>query len=175
MKLGDTGADVRDLQTRLGAMGFQVETDGWFGEKTQAAVRSYQAGRGLVVDGIAGPRTLSALGGNNIDHLLSQADIERAAERLGVSVAALMAISEVETTGPGFLPDGRPVILFERHIMYRMLEADGQDAEDLAARYPNLVNPKRGGYMGGATEHFRLNNAMSIDRDCAIQAASWGR
>lgn len=66
------------------------------------------------------------------------------------------------------------MILFERHVMYRQLREADQDADALAARYPNIVNPSRGGYVGKAGEHMRLAQAIAIDRDCALASASWG-
>ncbi len=58
MRRGDRGADVAALQAALG-----VRPDGEFGPVTEAAVRLFQADRGLVVDGIAGAMTIEALGG----------------------------------------------------------------------------------------------------------------
>ncbi|MDD3652319.1 MAG: N-acetylmuramidase family protein, partial [Immundisolibacter sp.] len=175
MQQGDTGAAVRDLQYRLNQRGYTTTQDGWYGDATAAAVRRFQADLGLVVDGIAGPRTLAALRGDDTSKLLTQTALDTAAARLDVPVASIMAVSEVETAGAGFLSDGRPVILYERHIMYRELAQAGHDADALAGRYPDLVNPKRGGYMGGASEHFRLQHARAIDFDCALRSASWGR
>lgn len=58
------GDDVRDLQTALTNLGFPCgKLDGIFGQKTDAAVRAYQASRDLVVDGKAGRNTITALGG----------------------------------------------------------------------------------------------------------------
>ncbi|MBZ2397801.1 N-acetylmuramidase family protein, partial [Erwinia amylovora] len=79
---------------------------------------------------------------------MTAADLQRAAGTLGVPLAAVRAVNEDESRGSGFLPDGRPVILFERHVMYRQLREADQDADALAARYPNIVNPSRGGYVG---------------------------
>lgn len=106
---------------------------------------------------------------------LRKDDIERAAAELGVEPAAILAIDEVESRGAGFQADGRPVILFERHIMYRQLKKHGRDAEDLARRYPALVNPSPGGYRGGAGEWYRLALARQIDCAAANESASWGR
>ncbi|MDO8932864.1 MAG: N-acetylmuramidase family protein [Rhodocyclaceae bacterium] len=176
MRKDDTGAEVRRLQDLLAAAGFDVEKDGWYGPKTEQAVREFQQRRGLVADGIAGPKTLAVLGGAAPDPKhLTQADIERAAQALDVSPAAIIAVNEVEAQGNGFDSSGRPLILFERHVMYKRLAAAGEDADALAAKFPELVNPKRGGYRGGAQEWFRLELARQIHRDIANESASWGK
>ena len=62
LRYGSEGDAVRDLQTRLNALGFNCGTvDGDFGKKTEAAVKAFQKARGLNVDGIAGEVTLKAL------------------------------------------------------------------------------------------------------------------
>ncbi|QMV33374.1 hypothetical protein F1_00010 [Ralstonia phage Heva] len=107
---------------------------------------------------------------------LTADDYARAATALGVPVAAVKAVTEVESNGKGFLPDGRPLILFERHIMRRQLVAAGHAMD--AARYnltdPNIVNSKPGGYVGGAGEWDRLARAIEINRPAALESASWG-
>jgi hypothetical protein len=176
MRKGDIGMDVRNLQKQLNAAGFATVQDGWYGSETEAAVRAFQASVGLVTDGLAGPKTLAALrAGRAGDRLLRQADIEAAAVRLGVSAAAIMAVNEVESHGAGFLPDGRPVILFERHVMHRLLDEAGFDTATLALQHPTIVSTSRGGYAGGAFEYSRLALGLAIDRACAVQATSWGQ
>ena len=61
LRQGDSGAEVRDVQGRLAALGFTVTVDGAFGPATTEAVRSFQRARGLADDGIVGPGTLAAL------------------------------------------------------------------------------------------------------------------
>ena len=99
---------------------------------------------------------------------------QAAALYLAIPLAALQAVQEVEARRHGFLADGRPAILFERHVMYRQLQHHGLDADRLARRYPDLVNKSAGGYQGGSREHYRLNLAKQIHSAAAIESASWG-
>lgn len=58
IRRGSRGPAVVALQTALVPMGYAIgEIDGIFGQKTDTAVRRFQAKRGLTVDGIAGPKT----------------------------------------------------------------------------------------------------------------------
>lgn len=63
MSPGAAGEDVRDVQQRLAALGFRVDPDvaGVFGPGTAAAVRAFQQGRNLLVDGRVGPVTWQEL------------------------------------------------------------------------------------------------------------------
>jgi N-acetylmuramoyl-L-alanine amidase len=62
LRPGAQGEAVRDLQRRLKAAGHSPDDiDGDYGDTTAEAVRSFQAKRGLRVDGICGPQTWSAL------------------------------------------------------------------------------------------------------------------
>ncbi|AJG19128.1 N-acetylmuramidase domain-containing protein [Cupriavidus basilensis] len=175
LRRGSSGDDVLELQRLLRLRGATLPLTSHFGIQTDAAVRAAQARYGLVIDGIAGPKTFVALqiDGRQPGHLAA-ADLQRAADKLALPLAVVRAVNEVESRGTGFLPDGRPAILFERHIMYRQLRLAKLDADDLAKGFPKLVNPARGGYMGGASEHVRLAGAMHIHRDSALESASWG-
>ena len=54
---------VKTLQDKLRAAGHDPgASDGWYGQKTANAVRSYQQANNLKVDGDAGPQTLASLG-----------------------------------------------------------------------------------------------------------------
>ncbi|MDR1934532.1 MAG: N-acetylmuramidase family protein [Candidatus Accumulibacter sp.] len=110
------------------------------------------------------------------DKRLKESDFEAAAKELAVPTAAVKAVTEVESRGSGFYGDGRPVILFERHIMYRRLkDAIGQQRADaFVGSHPGVVNSTAGGYRGGVAECDRLDEAARIDRACALESASWG-
>ena len=107
---------------------------------------------------------------------LTETDYKSAAQTLGVTTPAVKAVATVESAGAGFLSDGRPKILFERHVMYDQLskKLGKAKADQMTAKHPDIVNPKAGGYAGGAKEHDRLGQAAEIDRECALSSASWG-
>ncbi|WP_202753837.1 N-acetylmuramidase domain-containing protein [Burkholderia cenocepacia] len=174
-RLGDHGDDVGLLQRRLIRAGYAVQITHVYDAATEAAVIALQRKTGLVDDGIAGPKTYAALAtGQRDPKHLALADLERAARTLDVPLACIRAINEVESRGAGFLPDGRPVILFERHVFWRRLQARGIDPAPFAARQPDIVSRTRGGYRGGGAEYLRLAMAESIDADAAWESASWG-
>lgn len=58
---GGSGQQVKDLQTRLNALGAHLAVDGKFGPATAAAVKAFQKSHGLAVDGKVGPKTTAAL------------------------------------------------------------------------------------------------------------------
>lgn len=62
LKRGASGASVAQLQQALAKAGFSPgAADGQFGPMTENAVKSFQRAKGLVVDGVVGPKTWSAL------------------------------------------------------------------------------------------------------------------
>ncbi len=62
-KYGSTGSEVTQIQQRLQELGYDPGTaDGIYGSRTKNAVISFQRDYGLSDDGIAGPKTLEALG-----------------------------------------------------------------------------------------------------------------
>ena len=64
LRKGRSGADVRQMQEALIALGYSCGiwgADGDFGDATDAALRAFQRDRGLEADGQFGPRSLAAL------------------------------------------------------------------------------------------------------------------
>ena len=62
-KYGSRGQEVRTIQTKLKRWGYyNGSVDGIYGSQTLAAVKKFQRKNGLTVDGIAGKRTLEAMG-----------------------------------------------------------------------------------------------------------------
>lgn len=62
-KFGSSGEEVKQIQKKLKDWGYyNGSVDGVYGSKTVEAVKSFQKKNGLTADGVAGDRTLSALG-----------------------------------------------------------------------------------------------------------------
>ncbi len=62
-KYGSRGDEVKQIQTKLKNWGYyNGSVDGIYGSGTLAAVKSFQRKNGLTVDGIAGTKTLQAMG-----------------------------------------------------------------------------------------------------------------
>ncbi|CAM3778199.1 N-acetylmuramidase family protein [Vibrio aquimaris] len=102
---------------------------------------------------------------------LSQQDYLLASKALDCDIAAIKAVSEVESNGSGFLRSLRPKILFEAHQFSKYTQRVFDDS------YPNLSskawNPSL--YNGGESEYLRLQQAMELDRYAALMSTSFGR
>jgi len=108
--------------------------------------------------------------------MITENQYKEIANDLGVEVAVIKAVHEVESDGDAFLSDSRPKILFEGHIFWRQLKAKGIDPKDHEKGNETILykNWTRKHYKGGASEYERLEQAMKIDEEAAIRSCSWG-
>lgn len=172
---GARGEEVALLQKRLVRAGYPVEVTHVYDDATAGAVMALQRAAGLVVDGIYGPKTeMALLAGKPQPKHLTAADLVAAAAQLSLPLSTVRAVNEVESAGLGFLPDGRPKILFERHVFWKRLKAFGIDPAPIAAKSPHLVSQTPGGYQGGSSEYMRLAAAENIHPQAAKESCSWG-
>lgn len=113
---------------------------------------------------------------------LSDADYQGAAKLLKCEVASVKAVSLVESANSGFLPSGRPKILFEGHFFYRFLRQFGK-ADAFASEFPTICYPSwtTKFYLGNEKEYSRLELALracakyQIPESIALRSASWGK
>lgn len=108
---------------------------------------------------------------------LSQQDFENAAQQLGVPVAAVKAVATVESNGGGFMTDGRVKVQYEPHVMFQRISLKFGQARALQelAKHPDLVARSAGSYQSLDREDQDMNRAAQvIDRDSALESASWG-
>jgi hypothetical protein len=99
---------------------------------------------------------------------LSDEGMDQICSILGVFEPEVWAVLTVETRGFGFLQDRRPQILFERHIFHDRTNGR-HDSGNV-----DISNAKAGGYIGGVGEYARLEKAMTLNRDAALESTSWG-
>lgn len=180
---GSKGNDVITLQQQLKKLGYkgkngkELSIDGDFGASTEHAVITFQRKVGLNDDGKVGDKTRAALLGQNTDKFLKGSDYIAAADRLKVPELVIRVFGAVESKTGGFLSNGKPQILFERHRMYFYLKQKkgAAFANNMMAKYPNIVNTSTGGYHGKEAEYVRLELAKQIDVECALMSTSWGQ
>jgi hypothetical protein len=106
---------------------------------------------------------------------LTDEDFSRAAVALDVEVCAIKAVAEVESAGSGFLPDGRPAILYEAHVFHK--ETGGRHASATDRKGVKLSSQTWNRSLYGATgahQHDRYEDARALNADAANKAASWG-
>lgn len=101
---------------------------------------------------------------------LAEADFQRAATALGCEVAVVKTVCAVESRGSGFLPDDRPIILFEAHYFSRLTKR----AHDVTHPLISSRTWNKTLYKGGAAEWDRMATAIALNRDAALRSASWG-
>lgn len=110
--------------------------------------------------------------------LLTEDDYVAAAKLLKCDVAAIKAVAEVESSGNGFLSDGRLKILFEGHQFYKFTKGE------FAVSHPTICYKKwttqfytkgANADIRGAGELARLEQAMALNRTAALMSASYGK
>ena len=188
LRYKSSGSDVHVLEEILVAIGYDVFVSTFFGKDTHNAVMDFQKKNNLVIDGIVGPKSWSLLIAAQEsltkfnDKYLSEQDLIDFAEKFDIELAAVKAVNEVESSGKGFLIDGRPRILFEGHIFWRELKGNGLNPEGfLTDRVKNVLYKKwtRSFYEGGGKEYDRLEKAAGMSdikgvHDAAYASASYG-
>lgn len=128
----------------------------------------------LVVDGKAGPATRAAflaIFANRQAPAVTDAEMMAYAARLGGNLKQMRAVAAVESGGAGFLVNGLPKILWERHHFWKRLQLN----------LPLISNPKPGGYTldangNGVNDSWeKLTDAAMYAPAWAIESCSWGR
>ena len=121
-KLGSTGEEVRQIQSKLKSLGFYSgSVDGIYGTRTQSAVKAFQKSCGITADGVAGPTTLLYLGLSSSSSGYSSSDewlLAKliAAEARGESYKGQVAVGAVvlnRVAHPSF-PDSVAGVIYQK-------------------------------------------------------------
>lgn len=166
--LGSRGEEVRSIQTYLKNNGYyNGNIDGIYGEQTKAAVTAFQKDNGLDADGIAGNKTLSAMGitqsilHTDSDYMLLARVISaeaRGEPYMGQVAVGAVILNRIEH--PSF-PDSLSAVVYQNgafSCMYdgQINEAVAQSAYSAATDALNGLDP-----TGGAIYYYNPKTATN--------------
>lgn len=145
------GDDIAELQSRLGALGFDAgRADGIFGRQTAAALIEFQRNAGITSDGICGPDTFAAL------------------NRLGPERTAAIMVNQVRererlrTATPGLA--GRRVVLGHTGGLDALTQALHRRVRNAGAYVLTLHHPD-------GSAQARMANTFEADLVIALRGA----
>lgn len=171
-KIGSRSDEVRAVQQALKEKGYyNYNVDGIFGTRTQSAVKSFQRDNGLEADGIAGEKTLKALGvtsGSNSYGGYNSSDYDLlariiSAEARGESYLGQVAVGAVilnRIEHPSF-PDTLSGVIYQKGAFSclndgQFYEAVADSAYSAARDAINGLDPS-----GGAIYYYNPSTATS--------------
>ncbi len=168
-KQGSSGSVVSKIQQRLRDGGYYTYTiDGIYGSRTTAAVKKFQKARGLTVDGICGPNTLSALGisvssptaDSNTRALLARLISAEARGEPYVGQVAVGAVVLNRVEHPSF-PNSIAGVVYQSGAFSCI--ADGQFNQPVAESAYRAADDALNGWdpTGGAIYYFNPSTATS--------------
>ena len=109
---------------------------------------------------------------------LTERDFEEVAKQLGVEVAAMKAVVEIEAgkSHQGFWEEGKPLINFDLAVYQRMAPKHGVQPSKYRNSHPAIFKRPNIAKYGSqqAAVQARLDQAMSIDSVSAIEGTFWG-
>lgn len=169
-KKGSSGEIVTQIQKKLSSWGYYDGViDGSYGSKTEAAVRAFQKKNGLTADGVAGAKTLEALGikdssasspqSNDVDLLARLISAEARGEPYKGQVA-VGAVVLNRVKHPAF-PNTMSGVIYQPWAFTCL--NDGQFNEPVAESAYSAARDALGGYdpSGGAIYYFNPVTATS--------------
>ena len=168
-KQGSSGSVVTKIQQRLRDGGYYTYTiDGIYGSRTTAAVKKFQRARGLTVDGVCGPNTLSALGisvssasaDGNTRALLARLISAEARGEPYVGQVAVGAVVLNRVEHPSF-PNSFAGVIYQSGAFSCI--ADGQFNQPVAESAYRAADDALNGWdpTGGAIYYFNPSTATS--------------
>ena len=178
-RYGSSGSEVRQIQTKLKNWGYyNGSVDGIYGSKTVNAVKYFQRKNGLTADGVAGTKTLAAMGINSTSssgsnnsassNLNSQANINLLAHLIhgeargepynGMVAVAAVVLNRIDS--PNF-PSTIPGVIYQKGAFTAV--DDGQINLTPNQTSYNAARDALNGWdpTGGALYYFNPNTATN--------------
>lgn len=160
IKQGSKGPEVTRLAKLLGLSPRTV-----CDKEMSDAMCAYQKAWGLTADGVFGYKSwkhilIAERYSKNKSGKIVDSDYELFAWLLGCEAIMIKAFVSVESGGSGFLPSGRPRILFESYQFWKNLKAEGIDPNKYLPEYSDVITTKWiKNYKGGEGEWTRMEKA----------------
>ena len=109
--------------------------------------------------------------------MITNRKIAEVAEKLNIDPIIIKVVAQVESSGDGFLDTKEPKILFEPHLFWKNLQKKGIDPNKHTKGAEDILYPKWGSKPYGkiSVQHLRLKRAIAINREAALESASWGK
>lgn len=104
---------------------------------------------------------------------LTEDDFNEVAQRLGVEVAAIKAVVEIEAgrTHQGFAAPGKPLVNFDLTMFRRFATRRGVNLAKYSKSHSVVFTSSKGSQ---ARAHRRLDAAKTINHNAAIEGTFWG-
>ncbi|MDE6117035.1 MAG: N-acetylmuramidase family protein [Duncaniella sp.] len=104
---------------------------------------------------------------------LTERDFEEVAEQLGVEVAAIKAVVDIEAgkTHQGFVAPGKPIINFDLTMFRRFATRRGVNLSKYNKSHSIVFTSSKGSQTRA---HRRLDSAKTIHRTAALEGTFWG-
>ena len=168
-KRGSYGSVVTQIQNKLSSWGYYSgDIDGIYGSRTEAAVKSFQKSNGLTADGIAGAKTLAAMGISDSSATGQSVDIDLlarliSAEARGEPYSGQVAVGAVvlnRVKHPSF-PGTLSGVIYQSGAFSCLY--DGQFYEPVASSAYNAARDALNGWdpSGGAIYYFNPATATN--------------
>lgn len=166
LRLGSKGEDVKTLQRLL-----KIDVDGIFGPQTEKAVKDFQWGHGLEMDGIVGEKTWRALGMNydskRVDPSVIYAPLKSCISKYPNRKISWIAI---HYTAGASSAAGKAIHMKDSWEKTRRASADfGIDDRDMVQFNPDLnnfycwsVGDKKNPYSNGGSLYGKATNRNTI-------------
>lgn len=115
----------------------------------------------------------------SLEHLrLTERDYQEVARELGVEVAAIKAVVEIEAgrAHEGFFKVGKPIINFDLSMFRQFARRNGVNLSRYTGSHSTVFNRPNLRRYGSqqAAQHARLEQARTIDEKTAFQGTFWG-
>ncbi|MDE5970680.1 MAG: N-acetylmuramidase family protein [Muribaculaceae bacterium] len=113
----------------------------------------------------------------NFTTSLTEADMQAAADSLGVELAVIKAVIEVEAghSHCGIIAPGIPLVVFQRSVFLKKAEKNRADLKRAKKEFSELFSTTPNRSLSRNLRHYNLlKQAMDVDYNAAIESTFWG-